>query len=161
MKQEIREAVEKVHEIFFRKGWTLSAAESCTGGFISHCITSLPGASAFFKAGIVSYSDDAKRTFLGISLQTILESEVVTEKTAREMAESVRRIAASDFSVSTTGNLGPAMLEGKDRGLIYIAASCKEETFSRELRLKGDRLENMEETTLEALKLLLRLTEAI
>ncbi|MBI4849775.1 MAG: CinA family protein [Nitrospirae bacterium] len=161
MKQEIREAVESVHEIFNKKGWTLSAAESCTGGFISHCITSLPGASAFFKAGIVTYSDDAKRTFLGISLRTILDFEVVSEKTAREMAERVRKIATTDFSVSTTGNLGPAMLEGKERGLIYIAASCEKETFSRELRLKGDRLENMEEATLETLRLLLRLTEAI
>ncbi len=84
---------------------------------------------------------------------------VVSEETAREMAEKVRLLSKSDFSISTTGNLGPDVLEGKEKGLIYIAASKKGKTVSKELRLKGNREENKKEASLSALKLLVELVE--
>jgi len=155
MKKEVLELVEKVHKIFKKRGLTLSAAESCTGGLISHYITLLPGASKFFVAGIVSYSNGAKKDIFGISENTILRYGVVSEETAKEMAERVRLITKTDYSISTTGNLGPDVLEGKERGLIYIAASRKGKTISKELILNGDREENKETASLLALRLLI------
>ena len=159
MKQELLKAIKKVHKIFKKKGLTLSVAESCTGGLISHYITTLSGASAFFVAGIVSYSEDAKKTLLGVSSKTIQHYGVVSEETAREMAEKVRLLTKTDYSISTTGNLGPDVLEGKERGLIYIVASKKGKTISRRLNLTGDREANKEKASLSALRLLIELIE--
>ena len=153
----ILEVVHRAHKLFIERGLTLSVAESCTGGLLSHLLTLLPGASAFFKAGVVSYSEDMKMKILGVSSDVILSYGVVSEQTAREMAEKVRGLTATDFSVSTTGNLGPDVLEGKDKGLVYIAV-CKEgRTFAKELRLKGNREQNKEEAALEALSLLIEI----
>ena len=159
MKQELLKAIKKVHKIFKKKGLTLSIAESCTGGLISHYITTLSGASAFFVAGIVSYSGDAKKTLLGVSSKTIQHYGVVSEETAREMAEKVRLLTKTDYSISTTGNLGPDVLEGKERGLVYIAASKEGKTISKRLQLKGDREANKENASLAALKLLIEIAE--
>jgi len=159
MKKKILEAIERVHELFKQKGLTLSVAESCTGGLISHCITTLPGASNFFEAGVVSYSAEAKREILGVSSDIISSYGVVSDQTAREMAEKVRALTGTDFALSTTGNLGPDLLEGKEKGLIYVATSKDGETFSRELRLRGNREKNKEEAALEAMKFLVEIVK--
>jgi nicotinamide-nucleotide amidase len=159
MRQEILEVVLKAHEFFKKRGLTLSVAESCTGGFICHCITNLAGASIFFAGGVVSYSENIKRDILGISHKTLSDFGVVSDKTAREMTEKVRLLAKTDYAVSATGNLGPDALEGKERGLIYIAAGRAGKTISRELRLKGNRDENKEEVALAAMRLLLELVK--
>ncbi len=159
MNKKTLEVIEKVHEIFKEKGLTLSVAESCTGGLISHYITTLPGASTFFNGGVVTYSIDFKERFLGISSEIISTHGAVSEETAREMAERIRIIAKTDYSLSTTGNLGPDVLEGKEKGLVYIAVSREGSTFSRELRLTGDREENKEEAALSALKFLIETVE--
>lgn len=159
MEEEILDVIKRVHKIFKKRGFTLSVAESCTGGLISHYITILPGASKFFEAGVVSYSAEAKKKILGISPEIISKHGVVSEETAKEMAEKVRSLTKTDYSLSTTGNLGPDVLEGKGRGLIYIAVSKKGQTFSRELRLTGSREENKEEASLSALRLLIEVVE--
>ncbi|MFZ3137451.1 MAG: CinA family protein [Thermodesulfovibrionales bacterium] len=150
------QVMQKVHELFKKKGLSLSVAESCTGGLISHYITALPGASNFFEAGVVSYSAEMKKEILGVSSAIISKYGAVSEETAREMAEKIRTLTKTDFSVSTTGNLGPDVLEGKENGLVYIAVSKEGMTFSRELRLKGNREENKEEAALEALRFLVK-----
>ena len=155
MKNEILETVSKVHELFRNKGLTLSVAESCTGGLVSHYITGLPGASNFFIGGIVAYSAEIKKNILGVSPETLNKYGVVSGETAREMADKARLLSKTDFAVSTTGNLGPDVLEGKEKGLVYIAASRDGKTVSQELRLKGDREGNKEEAALSALKLLI------
>ncbi|RJQ43660.1 MAG: CinA family protein [Nitrospiraceae bacterium] len=157
MKDKISQVVVKVHEYFKSRGLKLSIAESCTGGLLSHYLTSLSGASEFFQAGIIAYSEEIKKNILGVSPETIKKYGVVSEETAREMAEKVLALSKTDYAVSTTGNLGPDVLEGKDRGLICIAASGMKETISRELRLRGSREENNEAATFEALKLLIEL----
>jgi PncC family amidohydrolase len=155
MDEQILEVVKKVHEIFRKGGLTLSVAESCTGGLISHYITAFPGASNFFEAGVVTYSTAAKKKILGISASTIEISGAVSERTATEMAEKVRSLTGTDYSISTTGNLGPEVLDGKEKGLIYIAISRTGRTGLKELRLTGSREENKEAASLSALKLLL------
>lgn len=154
-KEDIYTIIQDLHIVFKNQNLTLSVAESCTGGLISHYITALPGASKFFEAGIVTYSVYAKTNILGVSRETISKYGVVSEETAREMAEKVRRLTNTDFSISTTGNLGPETLEGKDKGLIYIAVSSSSKTYSKTLRLKGNREENKNEATVIALKFLL------
>ena len=159
MDGEVLEVVQKVHKFFRKKGLTLSVAESCTGGLISHYITTLPGASIFFKAGVISYSIESKKIILGVSPETISRHGVVSKEAAVEMAEKVRSLTRTDYSVSTTGNLGPDVLEGKEKGLIYIAVNKKGKTISRVLRLKGNREENKEEAALSALELLIEVVE--
>jgi PncC family amidohydrolase len=159
MHKKTLEVIERVHEIFKEKGLTLSVAESCTGGLVSHCITTLPGASTFFNGGVVTYSIDFKERFLGIPSEIISAHGAVSEETAREMAERIRIIAKTDYSLSTTGNLGPDVLEGKEKGLVYVAVSREGSTFSKELRLTGDREENKEEAALSALKFLIETVE--
>jgi PncC family amidohydrolase len=159
MDEQILNVIKRVHEIFKKGGLTLSVAESCTGGLISHYITDLPGASHFFEAGVVTYSTSAKKKILGIPVSTIESFGVVSESAAREMAEKVRSLTGTDCSLSTTGNLGPEVLEGKGKGLIYIAVSRKGQVISRELRLTGNREENKELASLSALNFLIEVLE--
>jgi nicotinamide-nucleotide amidase len=151
--------IQKIHTFFREKSLTLSVAESCTGGLISHLITTLPGASAFFKGGAVAYSATVKEKMLGISPETIDRYGVVSEQVVREMAKNIRRLTGTDFSLSTSGNLGPDVLEGKEKGLVYIAVSREGEVFSKELRLKGNREENNEEASRLALEFLVEIAE--
>ena len=151
--------IKRVHELFKDSALTLSIAESCTGGLVCHYITSLPGASAFFTAGIVSYAEDIKKNILGVTSETIDKFGVVSEETVREMAEKIRLLSKTDCSLATTGNIGPGVLEGKERGLVYIAASKEGKTVSGELRLKGDREENKKEAAASALRLLIELVQ--
>lgn len=159
MTKDMLKVVQQVHELFKRGRLTLSLAESCTGGLISHYLTALPGASEFFEAGLVTYSAESKRKALGISFELIERCGVVSEETAKEMAEKARLLFKTDFGLSTTGNLGPDVLEGKERGLVYIAVSKEDRIISKELRLGGDRVENKEQASFFALKLLIETIE--
>ena len=155
MDRVLEDILHKVHALMKANNLSLSVVESCTGGLISHYLTSLPGASAFFEAGLVAYSEGTKRTILGVSPDTISQYGVVSEQTAREMAQKIRESTGTDVSLSTTGNLGPDVLEGKERGLVYIAVSRGKKTFSRELRLNGNRSKLKEEASLISLKFLI------
>ena len=159
MEEETFLVIQRVHNLFKEKGLTLSVAESCTGGLISHYITTLPGASIFFKAGIVSYSVGAKKKILGVPLDLISEYGVVSEETAKEMADKVRLLTETDLALSTTGNLGPDVLERKEKGLVYAAVSKEGLTASRELKLRGNREENKEWASLLALRFLIEIAE--
>jgi PncC family amidohydrolase len=155
MKKKPLDTIKEIHAYFTQHGYTLSVAESCTGGLISHLLTTLPGASTFFEAGVVSYSADTKKSLLGVSPDCITRYGVVSEETAREMAGKIRKLTKTDFAVSTTGNLGPNVLEGKERGLIFIAVSAPWKTTTRQLMLTGTRTRNKEEAALLALQFLL------
>jgi len=151
--------IQKIHTFFREKSLTLSVAESCTGGLISHLITDPPGASAFFQTGVVAYSAAVKEKMLGVSPETIARFGVVSEQVVREMAKNIRRMTGTDFSISTSGNLGPDVLEGKDKGLVYIAVCREGEVFSKELRLKGNREENKDEASRLAMEFLMEIAE--
>ncbi len=155
----MNEIISKVHELFKNQKLTLSVAESCTGGLISHWITSAPGASAFFRSGIVAYSRDCKEDILNVSDDVIKKFGMVSKEVAIEMAERVRLLTKTDYSVSTTGNLGPDVLEGKEKGLIYLAACSEGMIITKQLILKGSRAENKEVASLAALELLGELVE--
>lgn len=160
MKKETLQIIERVHKLFRKRALTLSVAESCTGGLISHYITTIPAVSSFFEAGVVTYSIGAKKSILGVSSGTISKYGVVSEETAREMAEKIRVISGTDFSVSTTGNLGPDALEEKAVGLVFFAVSTDKETFSKGVRFTENRSGNKELAAVGALKMLLQVVEA-
>lgn len=154
MDEETLNVVLETHRLFKTNGLTLSVAESCTGGLLSHYITEIPGSSEFFRVGIIVYSVESKIKILGISPSAIKDHGVVSEQTAREMAERIRVLTDTDYSVSTTGKLGPDSPGDKDTGLVYIAVSRKGTTVSRGIRFKGDRKGNKRGAALSALKLL-------
>ena len=131
--------VRHINRIFREKSLTLSVAESCTGGMISHYLTAVPGASLFFEAGVVTYSAAAKKKLLGMSQTVLATHGMVSEETARHMAKKVRLLTKTDVAISTTGNLGPDVLEGKPKGLVYIAISTRKETVIRKCMFKGSR----------------------
>jgi PncC family amidohydrolase len=154
MTEEALQIIRDVHEFFAGKGLKLSVAESCTGGLVSHYITWLPGASRFFEAGVVAYSVMAKEKILGVSLETIASCGVVSREAAHEMAEKVRLLTQTDYALSTTGNLGPDVLEGKERGLVYVGISKEGKTIVKELQLKGVSTRNKEQAALLSLRFL-------
>ncbi len=154
MNEEMSKIIRNVHKLFVKKGLTLSVAESCTGGLISHYMTLLPGSSAFFQAGVVTYSNASKSIILGLASGTIETYGIISDAAAREMAEKTRALLKTDYALATTGNLGPDVLEGKTRGLVYIAVSMPAKTVTKELRLTGDRTSNKEQAALEAVRFL-------
>ena len=123
-----------------QKGLTLSAAESCTGGLIAKRLTDVPGASAAFLGGVVSYTNAVKAGVLGVPRELLEQYGAVSEPVARAMAEGVRRLTGSDLAVSVTGLAGP---DGDDRGnpvgTVYLGLSLPGETLVRRLALGGDR----------------------
>ncbi|MBI5633149.1 MAG: CinA family protein [Nitrospirae bacterium] len=140
-----------IHSIFKKKGLSLSVAESCTGGLICHYLTAVPGASSFLQAGVVVYSAESKTNILGIPRKIFSAHGMVSEETARLMAKKVRTLTKTDVAVSTTGNLGPGVLEDKPKGLVFVAVSSKKGTVTRKLQLKGTRGRAKEKAVLSAL----------
>ena len=106
-----------------KRGATVSAAESCTGGLISELLTSRPGSSSFMLGAVTSYAASVKENVLGVRGGTIKEFGTVSSECAIEMADGVRKLTSSDYSVSVTGVAGPDKDEGKDVGTVYLGFS--------------------------------------
>lgn len=133
-------------------GKTLSAAESCTGGLISELITSVPGSSAYYLGSVTSYANNVKTGVLQVPAETIAEHGAVSSECVAKMAEGVRRLTGSDYSVATSGIAGPGGgSDLKPVGLVWIAVSSEKgtETFSHVF--KNDRKRNIERFAASAL----------
>ncbi|GAA4826597.1 competence/damage-inducible protein A [Algivirga pacifica] len=138
-----------------QKGLKLATAESCTGGLLADQITNIPGVSAVYQGGIVSYSNEVKMSQLGVKEETLRTHGAVSEETAREMAEQVRERYGADFGISTTGIAGPdGGTEEKPVGTIWIACATPKETYTQLLQLTSDRILNINATATAVLKLL-------
>lgn len=148
------ELSEKVSRVFLEKGLRLAVAESCTGGLVSHLLTNVPGASGFFEASLVCYSRKAKMKALGLRKSFLDTHGTINEETARAMAEAVRKKTKTDFSVATTGNLGPDTLEDRKAGLVFIAVAYEENTTSIGFIFEGSRQEIKQLAAAAALELL-------
>ncbi len=148
------EIIRKIHKIFKSKKLGLSLAESCTAGYVSHLITSLPGSSAFFDSSVICYSIKSKKKLLGIKGYLLKKYGVVSEETARAMAEAVRAKTMTDFSLSVTGNLGPKAIEGKRIGLVFLAVSFDKGTESKGMIFDGARNEIKEAASIAAMEFL-------
>jgi nicotinamide-nucleotide amidase len=136
---------------------TLALAESCTGGFIANRITNVPGASAVLLAGLVTYSNDAKQTFLGVKETTLLENGAVSEQVAREMAEGTRDRTGADFAISVTGIAGPTGgTPEKPVGTVHISLAREGGTLAKKFLNHYDRETFKFLTSQQALDLLRR-----
>ena len=136
-------------------GKTVSAAESCTGGLISSLLTSVPGSSEYYLGSVTSYANSVKNGVLGVSEEIIARYGAVSEECVRAMAEGVRRITGSDFSVATSGIAGPGGgSESKPVGLVWIAVSSDNGTESFRMTFKGDRKRNIDGFAAHALNFL-------
>lgn len=135
---------------------TLATAESCTGGNIAHQITLVPGCSAWFKGGVVSYTNEVKMNVLGVPQELIELYTEVSMQVAEAMAEGVRRITGADFAVSTTGIAGPTGATDKNPvGTVCIGLATPHKVMSQCLVFGTDRQQNINDFTLAALKMLL------
>ncbi len=143
--------VSSLEETCFRllkeKGLTLATAESCTGGRVAERITALPGVSAVYRGGVVSYWTSVKADVLGVPQETLDAHGAVSEETARAMAEGARRITGADIAVSVTGVAGPESDErGVPVGIVYIGLAAPDGTFCRPLDLgkrRRDRIQDL------------------
>ncbi len=123
---------EVVSALLKERDLTLSAAESCTGGLIAKRMTDLPGASAVFRGGVVSYTDAVKSGVLGVPEDVLAEYGAVSEPAARAMAEGCRKICGSDLAVSVTGVAGPdSDGRGTEVGTVFIALASGEGVICR------------------------------
>lgn len=122
---------ERVHEILTARGLKLAVAESCTGGTIASKFTAIAGASQYFMAGVVSYSNASKRDILGVSQESLNRYGAVSEQVAREMAEGIRRIAGADYAIATTGIAGPTGgSDEKPVGTVWMAVATPTKTIA-------------------------------
>lgn len=122
------------------RGLTLAAAESCTGGLAAKRLTDVPGASAVFLGGVVSYTNGVKERVLHVPRETLEMYSAVSEQTARAMAEGVRALTGADLGLSVTGVAGPDRDDrGHAVGTVYLALSAGTGTQTRQLHLTGSR----------------------
>lgn len=127
-------------ELLMKSNTTIALAESCTGGLVSAKLTDIPGISAVFNRGIVSYSNEAKIQNLGVKPETLDKFGAVSRETAVEMAKGVRKVAGTDIGLSITGIAGPGGdTPEKPIGLVYVALADRDNVECRELRLWGSR----------------------
>lgn len=135
---------------------TLSTAESCTGGMISHLLTTVPGSSEYYLGSVISYAIPVKEKVLGVPSETISENGVVSSEVAAAMAEGVRRLTGSTYAVSTTGLAGPGGDERNPEGTVWIAVSGLHGTITKRFQYHNDRKRNIERFAASALDLLRR-----
>jgi nicotinamide-nucleotide amidase len=137
-------------------GKTLSTAESCTGGMISSLITSVPGSSEYFLGSVTSYANGVKENVLGVPAEIIAEHGAVSSECVAAMAEGVRRITSSDYSVATSGIAGPGGgSEEKPVGTVWIGVSSDNGTETFRQKFNSDRKRNIERFSSSALHILL------
>ncbi len=146
---------EVVGKLLERQQKTVAIAESCTGGFISHMITRIPGCSAYFKGSLIPYHNDSKIDILAISASTLETHGAVSEQTVIEMAERVRVKFGANIGISASGIAGPGGgTPEKPVGTVWIAVADGKQTLTKKLSLGRTRVINVEATAIAALYLL-------
>ena len=148
-------AARDLGELLRAQGLTVSVAESCTGGLVGAMITDQPGSSAYFVGGVIAYSDEVKRSQLGVSSALLKGVGAVSSEVAEAMAAGARSRFETDLAVGVTGIAGPES-DGSDKpvGLTYIAVTSAGGTASHEYRFTGDRWSNRRQAAQQALRLL-------
>ena len=146
---------ETIAKVLLEKKKTLAIAESCTGGYISHLITMLPGSSAYYLGGVVSYSNEMKIDVLGVDPDTIAQFGSVSIETATQMAEGIRKQTGADYGLATSGIMGPTGgTPEKHVGFVCVAFCSSERTSTTTFQFRFDRKRNIELTAAHALDFL-------
>lgn len=158
---ELFDLAQRLGAACLARGTTVAVAESCTGGLIAHAITEISGSSGYFQGGIVAYSDEAKRTHLGVPAAILAAHGAVSVQTARAMAEGVRHRFAVDVAASVTGVAGPGGgTDAKPVGLTYVAIADADGVDVRRLTCAFDRSGNKRASAAAVLRMLLERIEA-
>ena len=138
-----------------QQGKTIATAESCTGGKIAQVLTSVAGASNYFRGSVVSYASDTKISVLGVSAQTIEKFTVVSAAVASEMALGIQKLMKADYAIATTGNAGPSKGDADaEVGTVFIALATPEAVFTEEFNFGQPRDKVIDRTTNKALEIL-------
>ena len=132
-------------ELIRQKQWTLCSCESCTGGLFSSRLTEVPGVSAFFKGWVVTYWTEVKTNVVHVDPAIIEAEGVVSEATAKAMAEQCAELMHCDMAVAFTGNAGPDVMENKPAGMICTAIHVPGQTWTFSDLLNGTRQEVREQ----------------
>lgn len=137
------------------RGETLATAESCTGGNIAHRFTAMPGASEYFKGGVVAYSNEVKIALLGVDPESLNRYGAVSQSVAEQMAEGVRRATGATYGISTTGIAGPTGgTPEKPVGTVWMAVATPNGVFSRRMVFGSVRSQNIERASSNCINLL-------
>lgn len=137
------------------RGETLATAESCTGGNIAHRFTAMPGASEYFKGGVVAYSNEVKIALLGVDPESLNRYGAVSQSIAEQMAEGVRRATGATYGISTTGIAGPTGgTPEKPVGTVWMAVATPNGVFSRRMVFGSVRSQNIERASSNCINLL-------
>jgi nicotinamide-nucleotide amidase len=141
MEAVLEEIAKECGMALFARGWTLAAAESCTGGWICQAMTALPGSSKWFDRGFVTYTNAAKQDSLGVSARTLREHGAVSAATVCEMAAGALERSGAAISVAVSGIAGPdGGTEEKPVGTVWFAWAVREAgVHSRRCYFSGDR----------------------
>lgn len=135
---------EAIGKMILQQGKTLAIAESCTGGFISHLVTSVPGCSAWYKGSVTAYSNEVKGKLLGVNPETLKNFGAVSEETACEMAAGARKLLNAGFAVATTGIAGPdGGTAEKPVGTVWIAVATDKTVIAKKFTFGDNRERNI------------------
>ena len=146
---------ENLVSLLTARGLTCATAESCTGGGVGSAITAVPGSSAVFAGGVISYSNDVKREVLGVKAETLATVGAVSSETAAQMAEGVRKLLKVDLAVSLTGIAGPdGGSDEKPVGLVWFGLATKDGVRTEKCIFRGDRTKVREQAVTHALGML-------
>jgi PncC family amidohydrolase len=147
---------ERLATALVEQNLTLATAESCTGGGLSHLLTAIPGASAFFIGGIIAYQNNIKVDLLGVPQRTLADYGAVSSPTAAAMAEGCRDRFSTDIAVSITGIAGPSGgSPEKPVGLVFLAVASDQRTRIAEYNFPGNREQVRNQAIAAALELIL------
>ena len=146
---------ENLVELLKARGLVCATAESCTGGGVGSAITGVPGSSAVFAGGVISYSNDVKRDVLGVSAESLDKYGAVSPQVAAQMADGVRRLLKADLAVSLTGIAGPdGGSDEKPVGLVWFGLSTPSGTRTEKCLFRGDRAQVRAQAVVHALGML-------
>lgn len=144
-----------VGKLLKQQGKTIATAESCTGGYIAHLLTSHAGSSAYFMGSVVSYDNSIKQRILHVSDETLSTDGAVSEATVKQMAASVLDIMQTDYAIAVSGIMGPdGGTKEKSVGMVWVAVANKTKTVTKLFNFRFDRQRNIELTATNALNLL-------
>lgn len=144
-----------VGEILKSKNKTMGTAESCTGGYIAHLITAIPGSSQYYKGSVVSYANEVKESILGVKKETLQSVGAVSKETVLQMVKGAIERLNVDYAVATSGIMGPdGGSDEKPVGTVWIAVGNKNKSETKQFYFRLERKRNIEQTAMAALNML-------
>lgn len=147
-------------QLLLKRKKTMATAESCSGGYIAHLITAIPGSSDYFKGTVVAYAYDVKEDILSVQHETLETKGAVSEETITEMLRGLLQKTTADYGIATSGIMGPGGgTDDKPVGTVWVAVGSREKMIAKKLHFRFDRLRNIELTAANAMLMLFQFIE--